>query len=675
MSTYHFKAKFINKRDQSAIAKAAYVSGKAIYSERDEETKNYKPRLIEPESFILAPENAPDWVYNREKLWNEVEKVERPYNASLLREIVVAIPKELTNEQQVELVKEFVDENFVSDGMVADVNIHRDKEENPHAHILLTIRPFNEKGEWWKTKSKKVTITDNEGNPVLNDKGKPKTRNVDLTGWNSKDKLIMWRKNFAEKVNEYYKENGYDITVSHLSNEERGLDKLPQTRLTRSEYYIEKKAKKEAELNNREYKAVTFNGQYNEQIQKYNQEIELINNEIMELNELRSNNIAEIPNVIEMNELQERAIDSVKKRQKVDSIDYTIAAKNIKSLSYWKMNIDKQIRVLDREEKILRSVKEMYEGGRTNYTKYGFTEDKFIHQFNYRISKLNENYGKMTEQLKNYKEDHELANVALKFKVNELDHAFLNKYPKLHEIAQFQHTEIMELKHKAVTNISNDFTEYDIINYVNNYDGFLNTDELNFRERIRNEVEDYKQESRLFFTLNKKLEQLEGEYKELVSSDEPNKLYKKTVEYLAAKSELENLNTKYENTKAEIRNSLVELYGKHHEDTFKSMPDKYKVKLLQSFIDNKEINELDKDLERVSNRAPNRKDEEFEQDFDSNQWNPNTTSNNSGDLLSELIQNAKRDESGYDDLESKRKRAKIKNSKLTKEEINGLRQR
>ncbi|MDA6082682.1 MobA/MobL family protein, partial [Escherichia coli] len=104
--------------------------------------------------------HAPDWVYDRETLVNEIEKVEKQYNSQLLREIVVALPVDFKNEDQTTLIREYVQENFVSDGMVADVSIHRDQEHNPHAHILLTLRPFNEDGTWWKNKSKKEYILD-----------------------------------------------------------------------------------------------------------------------------------------------------------------------------------------------------------------------------------------------------------------------------------------------------------------------------------------------------------------------------------------------------------------------------------------------------------------------------------------------------------------------------------
>ncbi len=107
-----------------------------------------KKHDIQPESFILAPSNAKEWVYDREKLWNEVEKVERNWNSQLSREVLIAIPNDLNHEQQRELVSEFVRKNFVEEGMIADVNIHRDKDHNPHAHIMLTMRPIDEEGNW-----------------------------------------------------------------------------------------------------------------------------------------------------------------------------------------------------------------------------------------------------------------------------------------------------------------------------------------------------------------------------------------------------------------------------------------------------------------------------------------------------------------------------------------------
>ena len=148
MSLYYFDTRNINKSKQSAVACAAYRSGESLYSEEDMESKFYGGREVPPETFIMSPAHAPEFSNDRERLWNEVEKIENRINSRLAREVLVALPIELSNEQQTELIKEFVKENFTDEGMVADVAIHRDKEQNPHAHIMLTTRPFKEDGSW-----------------------------------------------------------------------------------------------------------------------------------------------------------------------------------------------------------------------------------------------------------------------------------------------------------------------------------------------------------------------------------------------------------------------------------------------------------------------------------------------------------------------------------------------
>jgi|SRR5699024_1354721 len=131
----------------------SYRSGDRLYSYKDGETKSYKKRDVEPESFILKPDNAPDWTLERERLWNEVEAYENRDNAQLSRNILIALPNDMTNEQQREVTQVYVQNNFVDDGMVADVSIHRDDIKNPHAHIMLTVRPFDKEGNWKKIKT------------------------------------------------------------------------------------------------------------------------------------------------------------------------------------------------------------------------------------------------------------------------------------------------------------------------------------------------------------------------------------------------------------------------------------------------------------------------------------------------------------------------------------------
>lgn len=96
--------------------------------------------------MILAPSSSPEWVHKRNLLWNEVEKSETRKNSQLAREINIALPKELTKDQQTELIKHYIHTQFVDKGMIADIAVHRDNLENPHAHVMLTTREISEEG-------------------------------------------------------------------------------------------------------------------------------------------------------------------------------------------------------------------------------------------------------------------------------------------------------------------------------------------------------------------------------------------------------------------------------------------------------------------------------------------------------------------------------------------------
>src|SRR5690606_24474101 len=152
---------------------------------------------------------------------------ENKSNSQLAREVRLALPIELDNDTQKKLLQEYVKENFVDRGMVADVSIHRDVKHNPHAHIMFTVRPFDEDGKWGKKKEREY-IKDEYDNFEYGDNGKKKFRTVHLTDWDRKETLLEWRKNFAEKVKQYYKEFNIDESVSHESYEKQGLSRIPK---------------------------------------------------------------------------------------------------------------------------------------------------------------------------------------------------------------------------------------------------------------------------------------------------------------------------------------------------------------------------------------------------------------------------------------------------------------
>ncbi|MFL0198057.1 MobQ family relaxase [Clostridium sp. WILCCON 0269] len=223
MAIFHFEGQIITRSDKkgrqrSSVACAAYRSAEKLLDERNQAVKYYK-RQIPPVTRILVPDNAPKWASDRQRLWNEVEKKEKQHNAQLAREFNVALPKELSSEEQEELAFEFCKKTFVDNGMVADISIHREDENNPHFHVMLTMRPFNDSGEWGNKQRKEKVITES---------GKVKYRAVHITDWNDRNKMKEWRKAWEVMTNSYLEKNGINERISCKSNKELGKETKPQ---------------------------------------------------------------------------------------------------------------------------------------------------------------------------------------------------------------------------------------------------------------------------------------------------------------------------------------------------------------------------------------------------------------------------------------------------------------
>ena len=227
MAIFHMSFSNISAgKGRSAIASAAYRSGEKLFD--DQEGRHYfYARSVMPESFILTPKNAPAWASDREKLWNEVERKDRRANSRYAKEFNVALPVELSEDEQKELLTKYVQENFVDQGMVADVAIHRDHQDNPHAHVMLTNRPFNPDGTWG-IKSKKQYILDENGNKMYTGTSKyPKSRKILMVDWDKKEKIIEWRHNWAVSVNQVLEQKNIPDRISEKSFENQGIDEVP----------------------------------------------------------------------------------------------------------------------------------------------------------------------------------------------------------------------------------------------------------------------------------------------------------------------------------------------------------------------------------------------------------------------------------------------------------------
>ncbi|WP_436665872.1 MobQ family relaxase [Lactiplantibacillus plantarum] len=227
MAIFHMSFSNISAgKGRSAIASAAYRSGEKLFD--DKEGRHYfYARSIMPESFILTPKNSPEWASDREQLWNEVEKKDRKSNSRYAKEFNVALPVELSESEQKELLTKYVQENFVDEGMVADVAIHRDHPDNPHAHVMLTNRPFNPDGTWG-IKSKKQYILDENGNKMYTGTSKyPKSRKILMVDWDKKEKITEWRHNWAVSVNQILEQKNIPERISEKSFTEQGIDDTP----------------------------------------------------------------------------------------------------------------------------------------------------------------------------------------------------------------------------------------------------------------------------------------------------------------------------------------------------------------------------------------------------------------------------------------------------------------
>jgi hypothetical protein len=210
MAIYHHSASIVKRSSgKSAVAGAAYRSGEKIIDKRTGITHDYTKKTGVDYSEIITPDlpnTDRNWLLDRAELWNRVEAFEKRYDAQLAREINIAIPTELDRNEQIALVREYAKTNYVDRGMVADINFHDLKSNNPHAHIMLTMRD--------------LIVAD----------GRVKFGNKNRE-WNSKDLLIEQRQSWETLANKYLAAAGYDVRIDCRSFAEQEIDRIPQIHL------------------------------------------------------------------------------------------------------------------------------------------------------------------------------------------------------------------------------------------------------------------------------------------------------------------------------------------------------------------------------------------------------------------------------------------------------------
>jgi hypothetical protein len=228
MAIYHCTCKIISRgQGRSAVGAAAYRSGEKLYNEYDGIEHDYTKKGGVVYSEIMLCENAPKEYQDRKTLWNAVEQIEKSSKAQLAREYEVALPVELSREEQIKLVRDFAKENFVDNGMCVDFSIHDKEDGNPHAHIMLTTRPI-EQDNSWGVKQKKEYILDKNGQKQYDKKKQTyKCKTVKTTNWDSKEFLQRSRESWAEKVNQELEKKSLPQRIDHRSLKEQGVDRVP----------------------------------------------------------------------------------------------------------------------------------------------------------------------------------------------------------------------------------------------------------------------------------------------------------------------------------------------------------------------------------------------------------------------------------------------------------------
>lgn len=207
MAIYHFSAKIISRANgSSAVASAAYRSASDLFDERLERHHNFSNKTGVVHSEVLLPEGAPERLRDRTTLWNAVEAGEKRKDAQLAREIEFSIPREMDREQGISVARDFVKQQFVDRGMVADLNVHwdiaEDGSQKPHAHVMLAMREVGPDGFGQKERD-----------------------------WNRNELLQHWREAWSAHVNERLAEFGIEARIDHRSYLEQGIALEPQHKI------------------------------------------------------------------------------------------------------------------------------------------------------------------------------------------------------------------------------------------------------------------------------------------------------------------------------------------------------------------------------------------------------------------------------------------------------------
>lgn len=429
---FRLEVKHITRDTRNIVASASYRADEKLYSERTDEYIRFKNHTVKPESMILTPENAPEWASDRNKLWNEVDKQEsknnKTNNPRLATEVLLSLPNDVDREVQTEIAKNFVQDEFVSKGMVADICIHRDDSNNPHAHVLITQRPFNKNGTWGN-KTKTRTQYDENGKPKLNKNGNKIRKQERFADIDVKQLRNKWE----HKLNFYAERENSNRTYDSRSFEEQGRNELPLLRLSREEYRIENKEKKHCEKLGIKYQPITYYGKINQEIREYNHGII----KDLNINETQKENVRAFNNLVEKHKTNtnNESYQLLAKRYKHD-VSYIEAKETInnmhKNASTFGRKIENERIKLDYKEQYLDFIVTEARNNK-DVSKYGFTIENFNNEMQKQYDDL------YSDKLKNEKMEmqrlkiYQSAKDVFEHEIESNNKIVANIYPNHHD--------------------------------------------------------------------------------------------------------------------------------------------------------------------------------------------------------------------------------------------------
>lgn len=301
MAIYHCSVKLVSRgKGGNSVASSAYRSGEYMLDERTGVEHDYTKKSGIDHTEIILPAHSPEHFSSRSVLWNEVERIEKRKDAQLCREVELALPRELSNDQKIKLVQDYTKDNFVAKGMIADIAIHHMEGDNPHAHILLTTREVTEQGFGQKNRE-----------------------------WNNRELLKDWRKSWAEYANQSLAQNNLKERIDHRSLKEQGIEREPTIHMGKDTTAMERKGVQTEKGNiNRQI------AQDNKLRQELTYELKQAYKKELYTQKLRKMSSIELKREIDRNtpenpkDLAERKIDALEAREKQYALDKELEQTN-----------------------------------------------------------------------------------------------------------------------------------------------------------------------------------------------------------------------------------------------------------------------------------------------------------------------------------------------------------